>query len=643
LRLGCDCRHKIDFHLYQLSAISHRAARQFTEMFREAHNLLLFFLNCVFASASGRIDGICLSAGIKASSDNLSVDCDDAVSSFDRIIASLPGGGNSFGGAVLSAMDGETYTNATKQYASARVVTAPSFIVQATNQSDVRAAIIFAAHCEYKVTARSGGHSYMGLSSCDGSETPCIQIDVGKINHIYVNESLTGSKQVSVGPGVRLVDLYPALIDNDVYIPAGECGGVGVGGHMQTGGFGIFGRSLGRFNSHITAFDIILADGSLVSISSPQKKKTTKFNDDIWYAVIGGASGSFGVIVDVTFNPIDEQKYSAFSWEVNYFYSDTTKHCIQNMFQEFATMLADENFANDSRWNIMFTLSGTKTYLFPILTSLTFNSLQLDFTWVATGSSGGADTFSEAQAIYDRLHNAYTFQGNDSGCITLDQYFEMSGFGEGKTRYPSTYANASDTKPMSVLHKEVTLVDWSALGLEKRGIPFTSSYQQGPKYPHADELLKVFDVIDALMPKNPQTDQRFVTAQMGALIGPPKSVSNVAQPFQDDLFGVSVDVWSLDGADYSEILCDLQDLVISSVGGVDHRTFWGAYEDICLECGAWNKYYESRSKYDRLRQIKGCVDPDDLFKFRMSIPVMKEKSSKSEKRGKSDTFKQLFT
>ncbi|KAL7518124.1 hypothetical protein ACHAWX_002982 [Stephanocyclus meneghinianus] len=611
-------------------------------MFWQAQNLLLFFLNCVFATASGSIDGICLPAGNKALPVNLSVDCDDAVSSFNRIIASLPGGRNSFGGAVLSAIDGETYTNATKQYASARVVTAPSFIVQATNQSDVQAAIMFAAHCEYKVTARSGGHSYMGSSSCDGSETPCIQIDVGKINHITVNESLTGSKQVKVGPGVRLVDLYSVLIDNDIYIPAGECGGVGVGGHMQTGGFGIFGRSLGRFNSHITSFDIILADGSLVSVSSPQKKYTNKFNDDIWYAVIGGASGSFGVIVDVTFNPIDEQKYSAFSWEVFYFYSDTTKHCIINMFREFAYMLGDEKFTNDSRWNLMFTLSGSKTYLFPTLKSLTFNSVQLDFTWVASGSSGGRETFSEAQAIYDRLHNAFTFQGNDSRCITLDQYFEMSGLGElGKTRFSSTYANAADAKPMSVLHKEVTLVDWGALGFEERGVPFKSSYQQGPNYPRADDLLKVFDLIDALMPKNPQTDERFVIAQIGPLIGPLKSVRNVAQPFQDDVFGVIVDVWSFDGDDYSQRLRELQDMVISSVGGVDHRTFWGAYEDICLECGAWKKYYESRSKYDRLKKIKGCVDPDNLFKFRMSIPVMKKNSSKSEKRGISDRSEPL--
>jgi len=600
------------------------------------HKLLLFFLNGVFATAS--VDHICLPAGNKGLSENVSVDCEDALSSLNNITEYLFGGGTSFGGAVLSANNGTAYTDASKQYASARVATTPSYIVQATNQADVQAAIMFATRCEHKVTARSGGHSYMGSSSCDGSKTPCIQIDVGNISHIDVTVLPSGSKQVNVGPGVRLVDLYPVLIDNGIYIPAGECGDVGVGGHMQTGGFGIFGRSLGRFNSHITAFDIILADGSLASVSSPQNTVTSKLNDDIWYAVIGGASGSFGVIVDITFNPIKETEYFAFSWEVNYFYSDTTKHCVKNMLQEFALMLEDENFTNDMRWNILFSLVGFKTLQSQTLGPVAFNAVQLDFTWVAPGSSDRTQTFSEAQAVYDRLYNAYTFQGSDSMCITLDQYFEALGepyTSQLKTSFRSTYATATDNMSMSELHKEVTLFDWDTLGLENRGVPFTSSYQQGPKHPNANDLLKVFDLIDALMPTDPQTDRRLVLSQMGVLPGPSNSIGNVAQPFQDDVFGVVVDVWSFDGADYSQHQRELQDFVISSVGGVDHRMFWGAYEDTCLECGAWEKYYESRSKYNELRRIKGCVDPDNLFKFRMSMPVMLS-NTKSGKKSKTD-------
>jgi FAD/FMN-containing dehydrogenase len=63
-----------------------------------------------------------------------------------------------------------------------------------------------------------------------------------------------------------------------------------------TTGFGMWGRQFGRFNSHVASFDIVLSDGSLVTVNPPQKDATTKVNDDIWHAVLGGASSSFGVV-----------------------------------------------------------------------------------------------------------------------------------------------------------------------------------------------------------------------------------------------------------------------------------------------------------------------------------------------------------
>jgi hypothetical protein len=80
---------------------------------------------------------------------------------------------------VLCAANGEEYHNASHQFATPRVVTTPSYIVEAMSGDDVQAAIMFANHCDYRVSARSGGHSYMGSSSCDGSETPCIQLTSG--------------------------------------------------------------------------------------------------------------------------------------------------------------------------------------------------------------------------------------------------------------------------------------------------------------------------------------------------------------------------------------------------------------------------------------------------------------------------------
>ena len=176
-------------------------------------------------------------------------------------------------------------------------------------------------------------------------------------------------------------NLYPELIANVIYIPGGECKDICIGGHMKTGGeceewnehtcVPIYRLLRHLSSSRIRAiesplwFKIVLADRSLMSVTAPQEKVKSKLNDDLWYAVIGGASGSgsFGTLVDITLNTVDEDDYFAFYWEVNFFYDDTTVDCIKNMLREFVLMLENEDFKNDPRWTIWFTITGLKTLL----------------------------------------------------------------------------------------------------------------------------------------------------------------------------------------------------------------------------------------------------------------------------------------
>jgi hypothetical protein len=327
--------------------------------------------------------------------------------------------------------------------------------------------------------------------------------------------------------------------------------------------------------------------------------------------------------VDITFTPVVETEHQAFYWEVNFLYSDDTKPCITNMLEEYATMLADESFVNDHRWDIWFTVAGFKSLLYQSLKGLAFNYFQLDFTWVVPSLSNKDDAFAEASAIYEQLLAAYR-NGDSSSCITLDEYFEDLGPYETllKAKFGSTYATATDDKSLSQLQLDVALFDFDALGLEDNGVPFKSSYQQGPQFPTSSGIVDIFNSIDALVPTNPLTDHRLVISQIVTLPGPAHSNNAVAQPFQNDLMGVTFDVWNfLPAKDYSQDQRETQDVVISALGGIDHRMFWAAYEDTCLECGAWENYYESRPEYNKLTQTKRCVDPNNLFKFRMSMPT----------------------
>ena len=44
----------------------------------------------------------------------------------------------------------------------------------------------------------------------------------------------------------------------------------------------------------------------------------------------------------------------------------------------------------------------------------------------------------------------------------------------------------------------------------------------------------------------------------------------------------------------------------------DRRVLWGSYGDFNLD-NVWDKYYESREKYNKLREVRKRMDPDGLF------------------------------
>ena len=159
------------------------------------------------------------------------VDCYDIAGS----IAGLDPSSNFTGSVVLQSDPG--YNNSVWQYASPTYASrmTPSVIVYAQKESDAQAAVMFATECGYRVATRSGGHAYLGSSSCDSSVTPCMQIDMGS----FKKRSLDG-RLLTLGPGVLLFEMAEFSFVNEIFLPAGECSHVAVGGHVQTGGYGVW-------------------------------------------------------------------------------------------------------------------------------------------------------------------------------------------------------------------------------------------------------------------------------------------------------------------------------------------------------------------------------------------------------------------
>ncbi|CAG8701401.1 28897_t:CDS:2, partial [Racocetra persica] len=167
-----------------------------------------------------------------------------------------------------------------------RVMFHPTVIVFASNVKDVQAAVKCAKSLNLSITARSGGHSYEKYSTFGK-----IVVDVSNLNKIIINGE---DKTAIIGSGNRLGPVYYNLSQAGFFIPAGSCPSVGISGHALGGGFGLYARKFGTASDNILSIDLVNADGSLITANANQ-------NEDLFYALRGAGSNSYGIVTSFTF------------------------------------------------------------------------------------------------------------------------------------------------------------------------------------------------------------------------------------------------------------------------------------------------------------------------------------------------------
>ncbi|KAK4700590.1 hypothetical protein P7C70_g5653, partial [Phenoliferia sp. Uapishka_3] len=162
----------------------------------------------------------------------------------------------------------------------------PEAVVYPTDPTQVSASIGCAVHSGLTVAARGGGHSYGSYAIGNGS----LVIDLGNFKSITVDSGGTAL----VGAGNKLGDIALELNANGVGLPHGTCPYVGVGGHASFGGFGLAGRRSGLLVDRITAFDVVLANGTAVT-------KLTRVDDPDLFWALAGAGPNYGIITSFYF------------------------------------------------------------------------------------------------------------------------------------------------------------------------------------------------------------------------------------------------------------------------------------------------------------------------------------------------------
>lgn len=178
----------------------------------------------------------------------------------------------------------------------------PAGVLQVKSADDVQAAVRFAHENGLRVTARSGGHSYVGASAAQGA----LVLDLRGLSGV---EHTSGAQQATIGAGTKLYDVARTLDRSGVDIPHGTCPTVGVDGLTMGGGLGVASRAHGLTCDALVSARVVLPDGTAVTADSHQ-------NSDIFWALRGGGGGSVGIVTQWTFTVHQATSHGSFTLDL---------------------------------------------------------------------------------------------------------------------------------------------------------------------------------------------------------------------------------------------------------------------------------------------------------------------------------------
>src|ERR671917_1626187 len=209
---------------------------------------------------------------------------------------------------LTAALEGEVVLPGSPRYDDVRKPQIPRFhdvrpraVVLCRTPGDVVEAVAFARRSGIEVAVRSGGHDFRGPLVGPG-----MVLDLTPMHTLEVSDGLA-----TVGPGLRLGDLYAALAQHGVAIPGGCGATVGIGGQALGGGLGLLGRSRGLTSDQLVAAQVVLADGRVVECDEQR-------HEDLFWALRGAGAQGLGVVTRLTLRTLPEPAATSFHLEWPY-------------------------------------------------------------------------------------------------------------------------------------------------------------------------------------------------------------------------------------------------------------------------------------------------------------------------------------
>ncbi len=515
--------------------------------------------------------------------------------------ALMPG----FRGDLYQATSGLQYQRAIRQYAvtsySPAVVAArmtPRYVAAPLDAADVATAVTYAAANGLKVVTRSGGHQYCGLSS-GGNNT--LLLEMNRFNKVVFSPATGTPTRVTVGPSVALRDLSQKLYSKGVVIPHGECPLVRLGGHVQSGGIGHQLRSLGAALDWVSSFKMVTRDPNAAGdlyVERQFTRPTAGANSgppddrDVFRAVLGGGPSSWGVLTEVTFDLVSDSKYPASrGYSRTYLYEkDGFKAAMQQM-QKWVGKQAQGSLPN-----------GVDLFI---------SVVSGDFEQTRPGALL-VETMSRDSSGSARIKEVVT---------AVDSNVSLLSFTAAELASPIKGA-----APMSrIAHKGVREI--GVFGLPPSGREFDLPYKKSLHITTTQFSPNFVDRFVDLVDNVYRSSGMKVVVQ--AVVGGGEFAANsqtMATHMQrrNGLAQLVFDVFYEQPGDQAaavQFQKRMKALLQDYSGGADIRMAWGTFEDAdavgdqldMRRQEVQDLYYDSRSEYARLKEIKNYTDPRDLF------------------------------
>lgn len=485
---------------------------------------------------------------------------------------------------------------ATTSFEEAEV--SPRIILYAAGEEDIQKAFGLCRELGMAIAVRTGGHQYCGYSS---TAPVNMQIDLSQTFPLYKYDAQ--NNVLRCGVSQALGGWAAKNNQNGIYLPMGMCAHVHLGGHVHTGGWGMVARSHGILADHVLAFDIIFASGEKQHIVRPENG-TTQQNDDVYYAVLGGGKGGdFGIVTHWEFRPIlDAGHPNSACYTLLWLWSEEKMERVVRRMEELTKLCADKTVPSDYEFMLSITGYGfvnlLPEWIENDLKKLGFGDDSLPVPpviqmWMCFTNKDGANENFDDQWFK-------SFEAEDVCGEPLIAYrMPHTAVSEGLAQYFIMEHDREMDYPF-VKRSRVTM-----------GLP------EGFAKTYADRMYEIMSF--------PTLFCQHLVSQMqiyaGGAVAENGKAGITSYSWREQAFAMSHDNFYSDdlicgderqNAEQWQTENDEVFIGQKAFADADMRMFAYTFGDRVLD-EVWQCFYDSQEKYERLRRIKGELDPDGLF------------------------------